>query len=332
MTVLNFLTRLALVNIAEQLNYFWYRFKFRYGKHLPLKVPVDVSLELSSTCNMSCRYCYHNNPKPPFEKKLMKKETAFKIIKEAADLGVNSLKFNYRGESSLNPWFGEITAYARSLSKGSTFIERISNSNFKFNNNRADIFDGFANNTKVKISFDSFKKEVFETQRAGGVHEITLKNVDTFYNWKKRIENDTEIVIQAVRTKLNKDEDIYGEVKKRWPSATISIRDMVGGRIDNDLSGLENKTRDVNERQSCLQAHVRLMFAWDGRAGVCCPDIKNELVVGDINKQSLKEIFNSQLAKKIRKDLKSGEAFKLNPCKGCSSFESYKGFKPSWTS
>lgn len=262
----------------------------------------------------------------------MQKDVAFKIIKESADLGVNSLKFNWRGESSLNPDFFEILAYAKSLARGSTFIERLSNSNFKFNNNRSDVFEGFSCQTKVKISFDSFDKEVFEVQRAGGKHELALKNIDTFYNHPSRIKSGTEIVIQAVRTQRNKDEDIYGNVKRRWPSASVSIRDVVSGRLEGDISDIEVKARDNSNRQSCLQAHVRLIFNHEGVASPCCPSIKEQLHVGDIRTHSLREIFNSQAANQIRRDLKSGKAFELDPCKTCSSFESYKGFKPSWGS
>lgn len=318
------------------LSYFWYRFKFRHGKNLPLRTPVDVSLELSSECNQKCIYCYHaasNEPNLKFVKGLMTKDLAFKIIKESAAIGVNSLKFNYRGESTINPHFAEITAYAKSLARGSTFIDRLTNSNFKFMTNREDIFKGLANQTKVKISYDSFNKEVFETQRAGGDHAKTTRNIDKFYNHPARIKSGTEIVIQAVRTKLNKDEDIAGLSKKRWPSATISIRDVVEGRLDNEIDELANKHRDTSERQSCLQAHVRLMVHWDGKTNPCCPAIDNNLIIGDLNRKSVKEVFNSMIAKELRKDLKSGRAFKSRPaCMNCSSFESYKNFVPTWNS
>lgn len=262
----------------------------------------------------------------------MQKDIAMKIVTQAADLGVNSLKFNWRGESTLNPHFKEILSYAKRLAGGSTFIERLTNSNFKFGHNRSDVFEGLACQTKVKVSFDSFEKDVFETQRAGGKHAITMKNIDLFYNHPDRIKSNTEIVIQAVRTQLNKDEDIYGNVKKRWPSANVSIRDVVAGRLEGDIDDLEVKTRDTNNRQSCLQAHVRIIFNSEGVASPCCPSIAEQLQIGDIRTHSLREIFNSQAANQIRRDLKSGKAFELDPCKNCSSFESYKNFKPSWGS
>jgi radical SAM protein with 4Fe4S-binding SPASM domain len=260
----------------------------------------------------------------------MKLEVAEKIIREASYLGVNSLKFNWKGESTVNPHFKKITTLAKSLARGSTFIDRLSNSNFKFQTNREDIFEGFCNQTKVKVSFDSFRKEVFETQRAGGDWDITYRNVDKFYHYPKR--KDTELVIQAVRTKLNKDEDLEAEVKKKWPSATISIRDMVAGRVEKDLENFENLKRDLSERQSCQQAHVRVIFNYEGKGFPCCPDIGEKLCLGDIRTQSLSEIFNGHFAKSLRRDLKSCHAFKMNPCQNCSSFETYKGFKPVWNS
>lgn len=325
---------MILDKLLSKVNYNIYRAKYRYGQFLPLKVPVDIALELAGQCNQKCTYCYFaedNKDTLPFKTGMMKFETAQKIISQASDLGVNSLKFNYRGESTMNPHFYQITKFAKDLSSGSTFIDRLTNSNFKFRNDKDDIFDGLCNQTKVKISYDSFIKDVFETQRAGGDHDLTTRNIDKFYNYRNR--KDTEIVIQAVRTRLNKNEDIEGSVKKRWPSASLSIRDVVEGRKENNIDDLVNKVRDNSNRKPCLQAYVRLIFTWDGRATVCCPSISEDLIVGDINKISLGEIFNSKKAKFIRKKLKTKEAFSIySSCKNCSSFESYSGYTPSWVS
>lgn len=310
-----------------------YRLKYRYGKHLPLKVPVDVSLELAAACNQRCGYCYWADPKGvPFPKGFMSYDIAEKILNQAAGLGVNSVKMNWKGESTLNKNFSKITGLAKNLASGSTFIDRLTNSNFKFNNNRDDIFEGLCNQTKVKISFDSFVADVMEKQRAGSDHALALANIEKFYNHKDRIKTETKIVIQAVRTSLNKDEDILGEAKRRWPDATVSIRDMVTGRVDQDLSSLENKSRDFSNRKSCLQAHVRVIFSAEGKAFPCCPDLKHELCIGDIRNDSLYEIFNCEKIKSLRRDLKSKKAFESSPCKTCPSFESYKGFKIGFNS
>lgn len=315
----------------DKIKYNLYRLRYNHGKNLFLKKPVDVSLELASTCNQHCSYCYHADKKNlGFKQGLMNLTIAEQIIFQSACLGVNSLKFNWKGESTLNPHFKSITNYAKSFASGMTFIDRLTNSNFKFDNSREDIFDGLCNQTKVKVSFDSFNKEIFESQRNGGDWELTYKNIDTFYNYKKRKE--TDMVIQCVRTQKNKDEDLEGQVKKRWPSATISIRDVVEGRLNKNINTLKVKDRDDSQRRPCDQAFVRILFNHEGKAFPCCPDIRENLLIGDIRTMKLKDIFNSIEAKKLRKDLKSLKAFENNPCKSCSSFETYKGYQSKWIS
>jgi radical SAM protein with 4Fe4S-binding SPASM domain len=303
-----------------------YRYKYINAPKLNHTAPVDISLELSSFCTNTCGYCYHADPKKlPFVRGKMTSELADKIIYEAADLGINSIKFNYRGESTMNPIFENVTALAKRLAKGMTFIDRITNSNFNFDPNREDLFRGLCNQTKVKVSFDSFRKEIFEKQRKGSDFEKTLFNMRKFYNYKGR---DNEMVIQAVRTLLNKDEDLRGEIKKRFPSATVSIRDCVGGRTDKNLSSVLLKDRDPSNRISCIQAHARLMINYDGTVQVCCPDITNKLIIGDCKFETISQIWNSDKAKEIRKSLLNKTAFEKSPCKNCSSYESYAGYKP----
>lgn len=308
-----------------------YRLKYRYAPQLKLDRPVDVSLELASACNQRCGYCYHADQKTlPFTKGIMEYRTAQLIIVDAASLGVNSLKFNFRGESTLNPRFKDITQFAKDHAQGSTFIDRITNSNFKFDTAREDIFEGLCNQTKVKVSFDSFSADVMHAQRAGSIHSLALKNIDHFYNHPKR--KNTELIVQAVRTKLNKDEDIVGEAKKRWPEAGVSVRDMVGGRVNADLQALEYRERDFSNRQSCLQAHNRLIFDWKGNAQACCPDTGSKIQFGNIYDKTVYQIFNSENAKALRISLLNKSAFASSPCNTCSSFESFKGYKHPWGS
>jgi radical SAM protein with 4Fe4S-binding SPASM domain len=316
--------------MLESIRHAFYRFKYIHAPKLNLKAPVDVSLELSSFCTNTCGYCYHGDPKKlPFKRGKMAKVLAFKILKESAEIGVHSVKFNYRGESTMNPHFEEITAYARSLANGSTFIDRLTNSNFNFRPVREDIFRGLLNQTKVKVSFDSFIKEIFEKQRAGSKYEETLSNMQRFHDWPGR---KTEMVVQSVRTRLNENEDLEHEIKKRFPSATASIRDVVAGRTDKDLSAVVVKERDFDNRQSCIQAHARLMINWDGKVQICCPDISSKLLVGDVNKQHVSDVWNSDTARHYRQTLLAKKAFDFDPCKNCSSYESFKGYKPNWKS
>ena len=316
--------------MIEKIRYGIYRLKYVHARNLPLSKPVDLSIELAASCQSRCVYCYFNDaPHLPFKQGLMKRDLAVKVVREGAEIGVHSFKTNYRGESTLNNNFEEITHLAKELAHGSTYIERMTNSNFQFLTNREDIFRGLCNQTKIKVSFDSFRKDIYEKQRFKSKFDLAIANVNKFYNYPGR---NNELVIQSVRTKLNADEDLKSEIKKRWPSATASIRDVVEGRTVSKIDELKNKERDTKNRQACVQASARLMVRWDGSVGACCPDIKNQIEIGNANTMHLRDIFKSQKAIELRRSLKNKSAFNSDPCKSCSSFESYKGWSASWNS
>jgi len=126
-----------LRKIQEKINYLAYRYNYTRAPKLNHQKPVDVSLELASICNQKCSYCYHAE-ETPFKKGMMELKTAQLIIAQAADLQVPSIKLNWKGESTLNPYFEEITWFAKGHATRSTFIERLTNSNFKFPTSRDD--------------------------------------------------------------------------------------------------------------------------------------------------------------------------------------------------
>ena len=259
----------------------------------------------------------------------MSKALASKVLHECKEYGVNSFKTNFRGESTLNPHFEEITALAKSLATGATLIDRITNSNFQFRENEESIFRGLCNQTKVKVSFDSFRKDIYEKQRFGSSYEKAIRNIDKFYNYSGR---NNELVVQSVLTAHNADEDLEREIKKRWPEANVSIRNVVDGRLKKDISEQLIKKRNFDDRQACTQASARIMIRWDGSTGSCCPDIEGKIIIGNANKQNIKEIFQSQQAVALRKSLEDKSAFKLDPCKTCSSHESFSGYAAPWYS
>ena len=104
------------------------------------------------------------------------------------------------------------------------------------------------------------------------------------------------------------------------------MRDVAPGRNEKDYDDLLVREND-QERIPCKQAFVRLIFAWDGTASPCCPNIGMQLKLGNIHDESMYEIFNGYAAKLLRRDLKSGAAFASDPCKNCSSHESFAGYK-----
>ena len=73
--------------------------------------PLCIDIETASVCDLACPHCYRQFIATP--DKIMSKDLAFKIIEQASELNVPSMKFNWRGEPLLNPSLPEIIDYAK---------------------------------------------------------------------------------------------------------------------------------------------------------------------------------------------------------------------------
>ena len=71
-----------------------------------------VDIELAAICDLACPFCYRQYVATP--DKFMDKKLAFKLIDQASEMNVPSMKFNWRGEPLLNPELPEIISYAKS--------------------------------------------------------------------------------------------------------------------------------------------------------------------------------------------------------------------------
>ena len=63
--------------------------------------PLCVDIEVASICDLACPFCYREFVVTP--DKIIDEKLCYNLIDQVADLGVPSMKFNWRGEPLLNP-------------------------------------------------------------------------------------------------------------------------------------------------------------------------------------------------------------------------------------
>lgn len=64
----------------------------------------------------------------------------------------------------------------------------------------------------------------------------------------------------------------------------------------------------------CGRSREQICVLWDGRVTLCCMSMDGDPILGDLNVQSLEEVWNSDIARQYRENTKS----KLVPCKKCN--------------
>jgi radical SAM protein with 4Fe4S-binding SPASM domain len=79
---------------------------------------------------------------------------------------------------------------------------------------------------------------------------------------------------------------------------------------------------------SCLLPFYHFYIRPDGQIGLCCVDALAKYTLGDVSKQSLKEVWFSESYNKIRERIRQGRDT-LDVCNHCDSYGNYAKLQSS---
>lgn len=183
----------------------------------------------------------------------------------------------------------------------------------------------------ISISLDALTKETYNKIRNGLDFEHVLNNVNDLLKSKFDKKN---VVLEFAVQKNNISE--LNNFKKFW-------RYKAGGLLINyltnrsgDLSNYENLFTPENyysiiERTRlkifkhlmdfCPLPFTSFYILNDGDVILCREDWKRKLVLGNVNDNSIKEIWNSEKLNKIREIIYKKRYDEINLCSNCSVWE-----------
>jgi len=315
-------------------------------------IPLNIDIELASLCNLRCPFCFisdgsfENMIAAPADdgksrRRLMPKEMAFKIIDQAAEIGVPALKFNWRGESTLHPDYSEILQYAsqKALFKdgstrnieyksigawnksspdeiGPSFLDLLVNTNA---NCPDRAIDGLMATTKCMVSLDSMNPTTYNVMRRGGDLSRACEVITELVKSKH-----PNLWIRRVLTKENENEDFFGQVRKAWgDSVKISEHYCFDRNKASSHETVSCEHDEFKNRTYCGYPSQRIIITSAGYVYPCCIDLHETMRVGDFNKQTIMEIWNGESMQTLRKDLRENN-YISEACIKCESWMSYK--------
>jgi sulfatase maturation enzyme AslB (radical SAM superfamily) len=270
--------------------------------------PLHLDIESTSACNLRCIMCARNFMKEELENKLgyMKFGLFKKIIDEASEHGLPSIKLNYRGEPLLHPELERMVKYA----KGAGVIE------VQFNTNGLLLTEGRAKSLieagldRIIFSFDGATKGTYEKIRTGSNYETVVSNIKTLVRLRDEMGLKRPCVrVQTVR--MDETENEIDQYLDMWKP----IANRVGIIKKRDRGGNTGKSK--LKEFPCPQIWQRMMVCWDGEARMCCGDWGGMHVIGDANKESIYDIWHGQRLEHVRQCHLNGESGKIDVCAKC---------------
>lgn len=290
--------------------------------------PLCIDLELASICDLACPHCFREYLATP--DKIMNIEFAKKIILDAIDNSIPSMKFNWRGEPLLNSNLGKLIKFAKD--KG--MLETIINTNATNLTEKKGMELINSGLDYMIYSFDGGTKKTYESLRPGRFHqnkfEKVIQNIKNFSELKKKLNKKFPYTkIQMVLMDSNREEvsSFFEIFEPIVDEVTITPYQERGGNI-KDLNKdnfkilkkylIENKlSQDTpymidgegdlfvsQGRKTCEQIFQRLMITYDGKAGMCCNDWGAQYNIGYLNELAFdsrneeKKVLNNVKIKK----------------------------------
>ena len=278
-----------------------------------------VSIEAMNVCNSSCIMC-------PYQKMTRKKEIMpmslfFKIVDDCLIAGIRNFNLNFYNEPFLDPLIFERIKYLKSKEVN---VDLFSNGSVIDENKINDIFDSGID--RIRFSVDAVKKGTYESIRRGLSFEITINNILNLI--KKRNQaglKKPRVNVVFVRQELNEGEleDFLSFWKNRADKVIISFDDN-----RNETSAFFKKPGRNLVAFPCRKLWTEIVVMSNGKVSLCCVDYDGQVVLGDFNKQNLKEIWENSKFTEIRDMHLNFQSGQISICKNC--VHSYRMNLKSW--
>jgi hypothetical protein len=280
--------RLLSLARTPLLYYPYYRF------HLPW--PSVVMIENTNCCNARCVMC----PRDTLTRKrgFMEFGLFEKIMKELS--GANrkpTIHLHGFGEPLLDTLLPERIRLAKACGIEKTYI--VTNASLLYAETSRKLVD--AGLDSMKISFYGTDEESYQSTMGRLDYQVTLQNIKDFMRIRKELKKSTpKLILQYLPQETNGART--GEFQSLWRS----LPDKIAGDCLN-VSSLDNfgggKSYNIVGKKIvsvCFYPWAALSVLCDGRAVTCCVDYNGAQEVGDLNLQSIREIWNGPVMSGIR--------------------------------
>jgi radical SAM protein with 4Fe4S-binding SPASM domain len=269
--------------------------------------PLLVDAELSALCNLRCPMCYTITEE--FRGKVTATLMDFDLFKKMIDeIGgkVPALRLSLRGEPTLHPRFIDCIRYAKA--RGIREVSFLTNGSRLTGDFFKEIMKAGAD--WITISVDGMN-EVYEEIRRPLKFRETLDKMAGMKILKEKAGFHKPVIkVQSVWPAIRESAETYY-------NTLMPYADLISF---NPLIDYLGKDEDILFEQDfcCPQHYQRLVIGADGVVMMCSNDEENAVVIGNAQKQSIREIWHGDKLTEIREQHKKENGFEhIATCRKC---------------
>lgn len=278
--------------------------------------PNVVLIDTVSYCNLHCPMCVH--PKMTRKKGKMPRELFKRIISEIAieNKGIRVWLVYFGEIFILRP--DELRFYIQ-FAKESGLKDVVLNSNGNLMTEEKAKILIESELDAIYFGIDAATEETYRVNRSGGNYQTTVANILRLVKLKKQMGKfKPDVFVQFVEMENNYTErdDFVSFWTKRGVSVKLRPMCSWAGKIDAPNQKLTNA-----DRWPCHWCMQALSITNTGHVTFCVCDLDMTQVVGDINIQTIKEVWQSGRSnlRQLHRDERWSELPDI--CKHCGDWQ-----------
>jgi len=272
------------------------------------RFPYAVRIESTNLCNARCINCTRD---------IMTRSTGVmemglfkKIVDECAENDVGVIHLHNFGEPFLDRRVFDKIRYIRDRGIKTRLFTNLS---IFSREAAAELVE--TGLSRIKISIDGADRETFEAIRRGLKYDKVVENIETLLDEKKRRGSKLpKVGLVFVETHENRGQT--RDFKQKWKGRVDSIHIMKY----HNWGGSHHADRGTDMRaMPCLRIWRTFTILYNGEAALCCMDYDGRVKLGDVTKNTIREIFKGELLKKIKSWHLSGRFDRIPICGRCEA-------------
>jgi sulfatase maturation enzyme AslB (radical SAM superfamily) len=263
------------------------------GRDRAPRLPDIVQIEATNICNARCTFCPRDDMKR--RQGVMDMALFTKIVDECAVLGIGHVRMHNYGEAFVDKKLPEKIAYAKS--KRIPEVGVITNGSLLGPDVARAVTE--AGLDAINISLDAAGKETFEATRLGLKYDKVIANVEGLVRIRRELgRNRPKLILSFVRQDNSAEEQAFID---HWSA----VADKIHITELHNWAGTLKRRAEVNF--PCYRQWLTFTVLWDGRVSLCCADLDGRVIVGDLNEQSIADVWNGDAYRRVRREqLESG--------------------------
>jgi radical SAM protein with 4Fe4S-binding SPASM domain len=292
-------------------------------KHYLAGMPVALTAELTSHCNLNCPECPTGSGVIKRKRGFMELSLFGKLIDELGP-SLYYLNLYFQGEPMLHPGFFN---FLEKSGKINTIVS--TNGHFLSEENAGRLVSSGIK--KIIVSLDGMDSQTYLRYRVNGDFESVMRGISNISEAKKQQRSGVSIVLQFLVNKYNENQIYEARRFARRMGCSLSLKSMQV--IDMQKAGdwmpsgdkfrrYINKSSGTDIKSSlpdrCARAWLNPVVTWDGKVLPCCFDKDARNIMGDLNEESFSEIWNGPRFRIFRKSILSGRNM-IEICRNCTS-------------